>query len=99
VNQLKVAKQNAIIGLAAKGWSHRRIARELGIHRKTVKRYVERAVAEANDPEELSSEPAKVTPGSIGRRSWCEPLRPPIEQMVARGRWTRSAAADAVASL
>ena len=42
-NQLKMAVINAIITLQQRGWSHRRIARELGIDRETVKRYLELA--------------------------------------------------------
>ena len=38
-NVLKVSHQEAIQGLHQKGWSQRRIARELGIHRQTVSRY------------------------------------------------------------
>lgn len=38
-NQLKVAVVHAIIGLLEQGWSYRRIARELGVHRETVARY------------------------------------------------------------
>jgi DNA-binding NarL/FixJ family response regulator len=34
MNQLKVNEQQAIVALAARGWSRRRIARELGIDRK-----------------------------------------------------------------
>ena len=40
-NVLKVSQQEAIRGLHQKGWSTRRIARELGIHRQTVSRYSE----------------------------------------------------------
>ncbi len=40
MNQLEVSIQQSIIALASKGWSHRRIARELGIHRETVGRYL-----------------------------------------------------------
>ena len=40
-NVLKVSHQEAILSLHQKGWSRRRIARELGINRRTVKRYVE----------------------------------------------------------
>src|SRR6188768_1061202 len=36
---LEVSHQQAIQGLAAKGWSVRRIARTLGINRRTVQRY------------------------------------------------------------
>ncbi len=38
-NVLKVSHQEAIRSLQEKGWSQRRIARELRIHRKTVWRY------------------------------------------------------------
>ena len=41
-NQLKMALVQSIITLHGHGWSRRRIARELGIHRETVGRYVDR---------------------------------------------------------
>ena len=49
-NQLKMADQQAIIALAGHGWSFRRIADELGVHRETVARYV-RLSQEAPKPE------------------------------------------------
>jgi len=39
-NVLKVSNQETIRNLHEKGWSERRIARELGINRRTVNRYV-----------------------------------------------------------
>ncbi len=42
-NVLKVNEQNSIEQLAAQGWSRRRIARELNLDRKTVRRYLEAA--------------------------------------------------------
>jgi transposase len=39
-NVLKVLEQSTILELAAKGWSRRRIARELNLDRKTVRRYL-----------------------------------------------------------
>ena len=39
-NVLKVNEQNTIQQLAALGWSRKRITRELGIDRKTVRRYL-----------------------------------------------------------
>jgi len=39
-NQLGMAEQHTILVLSRRGWSHRRIARELGIHRETVARYL-----------------------------------------------------------
>jgi transposase len=44
-NQLKVALIKSIQSLRAQRWSFRRIARELGIHRETVARYVRLAEA------------------------------------------------------
>lgn len=38
-NLLKVTEQQAIESLAARGWSQRRIARELKVNRRTVRRY------------------------------------------------------------
>ena len=38
-NITKVELQTSILSLYEKGWSERRIARELGVHRSTVKRY------------------------------------------------------------
>jgi transposase len=46
-NQLKMAEQHSITRLAEHGWSYRRIAREMGVHRETVARYVALAQGEA----------------------------------------------------
>lgn len=42
-NQLKMAMVQSILTLHGHGWSRRRIARELGIHRETVGRYVDQS--------------------------------------------------------
>ena len=39
-NQIKMAVSDSILMLVAQGWSQRRIARELGLNRETVSRYV-----------------------------------------------------------
>lgn len=57
-NNLKMAIIHAIIGLLEQGWSYRRIARELGVHRETVSRY-------DSIRQKQGSKPAIVPPGSI----------------------------------
>lgn len=73
-NQLKMAEIQAIRALHGRGWSRRRIARELGVHRETVGRYVDGvggpkpAGGEANAPPgseaQPTVEPADASPGS-----------------------------------
>ncbi len=71
MNELNVSLQHSIMTLSAQGWSNRRIARELGLHRETVGRHLRLAV----------SKPAKVPPGILPLfRSQCEPWREFIEQ-------------------
>lgn len=64
MNQLKVSTQQSIIALVQRGWSQRRISRELEMDRETVARYVKLAAAKpATNPAlgseaELESKPA-----------------------------------------
>jgi transposase len=58
-NQLKMADVQALMALHERGWSKRRIARELGIDRETVGRYVRLA-------EAVMAKPASAPPGSNG---------------------------------
>lgn len=77
MNQLKVNLQHAIIVLAEGGTSGRDIARQLGIDRGTVARYLARAAAE----------PAIATLGSgAGRQSLCAPWQEQIEPWLELGR-------------
>ena len=46
-NQLKMAEIQSILTLRTRGWSFRRIARELGVHRETVARYYKKLEFEA----------------------------------------------------
>jgi len=69
MNQLAVSLQHSIATLAAKGWSHRRIARELGVHRETVGRYLaaaksKPAISTPGFDREIDSKPAIPTAGS-----------------------------------
>jgi transposase len=67
VNVLKVSLQQTIQLLHARGWSRRRIARELGIHRKTVAGYVgpaKPAISTAGSAEAGAAKAAISTAGS-----------------------------------
>ena len=98
MNQLNVSLQHSIATLAAKGWSARKIAREVGIHRETVSRYLrpaepdsKPAIPPTGSPEEAESKPAIVPAGVLahghktGRTSQCAPLAAVIEQGLAAG--------------
>ena len=84
-NQLKMSMVNAILTLKQRGWSQRRIARELGIDRETVARYVHLWTDGAN--------PATNTPiGSTdqdtqppGPESQCEPYRKVVQDKLQSG--------------
>src|SRR5258708_39774853 len=65
-NVLRVSLQTTIYSLVDRGWSQRRIARELGINRETVGRYL--SLAEKTKPAISSAGK------SVGRKSQCEPL-------------------------
>jgi transposase len=55
-NVLKMAKVHSIQTLHARGWSQRRIARVLGVHRETIARYLRLAESGAHaSPDSLNS--------------------------------------------
>ena len=60
MNRLEVSLQQTIITLAQRGWSQRRIARELEVDRETVKRYAPPAKP-ATNPTAGSGEPQPAT--------------------------------------
>lgn len=67
MNRLAVSHQQSIHTLHALGWSARRIARELGLHRETVGRELKLskpAKVTTGSEVEVDSKPAKVTTGS-----------------------------------
>lgn len=87
-NVLQVQEQDSITSLAAAGWPIRRIARQLGLDRKTVRRYLRRDGAVA-DPPSPSKSPPISTAGSGGAgdpnspiptAGPCEPVEGPEAQ-------------------
>lgn len=84
-NKLKMAKINAILTLHEQGWSQRKIARQLGINRATVARYI------ATD-----SKPAKAPSGSDSSRSDCEEYREHILEKLGQGLSARRIHQDLV---
>jgi len=80
-NQLKVAKVLSIQALHAQGWSQRRIARELGVHRETVARHLNEASRRAGSRfgrAEASTKPDDPKPAKAptGSESSCESSKP-----------------------
>ena len=93
MNQLDVSLQHSIATLAANGWSARKIARQLGLHRETVGRYLRApepvskpAIVPTGSEEGADSKPAIVPAGSrAGRTSQCAPWAAVIEQGLLAG--------------
>lgn len=89
MNVLKVSLQQSIQVLHARGWSRRRIARELGIHRKTVAGYVAESKLPISTAGSAEADPAKAaisTAGSpSGRISLCREYLPTITAAVRAG--------------
>jgi transposase len=92
MNELSVTEKERIVGLLRLGWSERRVARETGCHRLTVRRIARQLAtgepeggpvapeaAESLAPE--GSEPKRAT-----SRSSCEPHRAFIEVEFVKGR-------------
>ena len=100
-NRLKMAKVHSIQTLHARAWSQRRIARELGVHRETVARYVQLAEYGPRDGPETPGEVVQNRPnlptgsasqnrpnppaGFSGPTSRCEPFREAICAALERG--------------
>lgn len=61
-NRIKMALQTAILGLYRRGWSFRRIAKELGVHRETVAEYVKK---DGSKPAMLPTSPGNGSKPSI----------------------------------
>src|SRR3989442_8247898 len=91
--QLKVNQQQSIMALHEQGWARRRIARELGLDRGTVGKYLagksKPATQQTGSEEAGLSKPAtNPQTGSVtlsGPASLCDPWREEIEQALERG--------------
>jgi transposase len=87
-NILEVPQQQAIQALVAKGWSVRRIARTLGVNRRTVKRYASAApkcTTEVIAGSEPPDEPKCTTQVIAGSRSLCADFQEVIAPMLELG--------------
>ena len=87
---LKVSVQDAICSLSEKGWTARRIARELGLHRQTVLRYRQRskcsAISTAGSEGVEASKCTRIsTAGKKGRKSLCEVFEEAIAEKLEGG--------------
>lgn len=95
-NRLEMSNINTILRLREQGWSFVRIARELGIHRSTVAKYVRRCeqLGGGFDDSKLtqlhtgstSSKPTQVhTESNESSRSLCEPFKAVILEKLELG--------------
>src|SRR5262249_18406439 len=92
-NRLKMATSDTIRTLAEQGWSARRIAKTLGLHRDTVARHLGRGKVGQALTGSAAARPG-ATGGDSGpsararqreQASLCEPFRATIQAKLARG--------------
>jgi len=84
-NVIGMEQRNAILGLWRRKWSRRRIARTLGLNRRTVARYIaehERETGETNPPASKCTIPPT---GKLGRQSQCLAHAEQIDQALEQG--------------
>jgi transposase len=103
MNQLKVNQQQSIIALFEQGWSKRRVARELGLDRLTVRRYLAVAAAKSPTPRTGSDEVAQakspINPRTgSGPESLCGPHQPAIQAALEAGLSVQRIYQDLVAA-
>ena len=79
-NYLRISMQQTILALHSKGWSKRRISREVGINRRTVTKYIKlfdskctiSTTGSAVADEGVADSKCTIsTTGSEGRKSLC----------------------------
>lgn len=92
-NQIKMATSTSIIELFERGWSRRRIARELDLNRETVSRHIHLHTALESKPAipptgidgPDNAKPAISPAGISGRPSFCRPYHELILQGIEAG--------------
>jgi transposase len=88
-NLLHVNQKEAIISLSKQGWAIRRIARELKLHRHTVRHYIaeSKAAPKCTTISTAGSDPKCTisTAGKTGRKSLCDSVAQVIEEKAAQG--------------
>lgn len=87
-NHTSMGAREAITRLYEQGWKKRRIARELSLDRKTVRRYIREVEAAKSPISPAGTEDAKGTispAGKSGRPSLCKPHHIAIERWVDDG--------------
>ncbi len=111
-NQLNMSKIQSILALRQQGWPFTRIAKELGVHRETVARYVRQHSKPTQAPTgsgapkptqaptgTSDSKPAEAPRGPLADgsgRSDCAPLREVIESKLDQGLHARRIYQDLV---
>jgi DNA replication protein DnaC/transposase len=96
MNELKVNQQQTIVALHEQGWSKRRMARELGVDRKTVRRYLAKAAAaksptnpqtgsDPQNPKSPAPQTGSLALGGAGPDSLCEPWKERIQAALVAG--------------
>lgn len=81
-NYKSMTVRSAISTLWARGWTKSRIARELGIHRGTVIRYVRLESKSARPPTGTDSKPTEVPAGKPGSK----PIEVPAGNLCSQGQ-------------
>jgi len=89
-NRLHVDQQQSILVLHQRGWSRRRIARELGVHRDTVANCIKskansKPAISTPGSEDILAKPAISTAGKSGRISLCSQHGELITEAFNRG--------------
>ena len=94
-NQLSMAQRETVLTLLGQGWSRRKVARELGLHRDTVRRYARQA-ERAADPPVAAADPEQATPAGVATGSGPPEAAPNAASPVATGSEELSAPAACV---